>query len=155
MVATVVAFVLLAGCLSFNGGAYDVHGEKIGAGVCRQAGIVEISIEEFYALPNATISVRFHNQWKGNLGGTLISIGITGNDGIEKVYNNANWEKPRVHDWLEAGENATVIWKIPNFPPAPWKQIVYPYAYGGKNPTYLYCSLEGDNAPLAFETRRS
>jgi hypothetical protein len=156
LVATTLC-ALIAGCIS----PY-VKGEKLGPGHCRQSGVVEISIQNFQRSPNATLTIKIQSLEQKTKDsnyepiGNFAWLGIVGNDGISKNYSESYWNDNREHNWLEPNETDAIYWKIPDFPNAPWReiQVSYVYSKGSRDyPTSMHCSLEGDNAPWAFETK--
>jgi hypothetical protein len=145
--------LLLTGCLDgrFNGDRHDVVGEKIEPGRCRQPGIVEISMA-FHAPPNATLAVEYHSMRAITGFSTIVYLG--GGRVLDK--GAARWETERSNDWVAAGENGTIIHELPSVPESAWSAIDFEYYYdenGRAVPTRLHCSLEGDNAPWAFEVK--
>jgi hypothetical protein len=151
--------VLLPGCFA---GPPHVNGEKLGPGHCRQSGVVEISIQKFQRPPNATLTVKIQSLEQDTKDpnhepiGTFIWLEIVGNDGSSNGYDGGHWAVPREHSWLGPNETATRIWELPDLPSTPWSRyaVSYHYHVGSRDhPTDLRCSLVGDNAPWAFETK--
>jgi hypothetical protein len=164
LLVTTTLCTLLAGCFAESP---HVKGEKLGPGHCRQPGIAEISILKFKGPPNATITIQITNLYYDRVGG-FAWMGIVGNDGMSNNYVGG-WDDNREHNWLEPNETSTLSGKIPDlnlsrrdsslssgFPTTPWTEVsvFYHYHVGSRDhPTNLECSLVGDNAPWAFETK--
>jgi hypothetical protein len=151
---------MLSGCV-FNGGTYQIVGEKLGPGHCRQAGIVEFSIKAFRGPPNATLSLEIRNlktEILDGIGGLAILDDKKSNEVGYKYYQIYYGTSPLTfRGRLAPGENVTVVYSLPSFPESPWRKMAIDYNQKGPGapatPATQYCSLTGDNAPWAFETK--
>lgn len=152
---TIIAMscILLTGCLGVNGGARHINGEDLGLGHCRHPGIAEISLMGIQEAPNATVTVEIMNLYRTELS-FFGWLGIVGQDGKSESFSEIYADDLGEYNRLEPGETATITWKIPDFPPTPWKRFSISYAYSkDETAVNLRCSLVGDNAPWAFEAK--
>lgn len=152
--------LFLAGCFASFNDRTQIEGEKLGPGKCQHAGIVEISLVQFSEPPNGTLKIEVRNLKYEPLNG-IGSVRIISSRAENRQTYSHNyqsypwvWETPHPQNELAAREKATLVISASDFPDPPWAEFSLEYHQSVADPitkpSTINCSLEGDNAPLAF-----
>jgi hypothetical protein len=148
LMVALMSCTLIGGCLSVNGARHYVEAAKPRFEQCNQPGVVQIVLV-FQGSTPANLSVTFHS-FRPVL--TDFALRISNANGSEEKASSVHWEKPRDHDWLDEGENGTLVWGFAR-PVSRWRDAIFEYAYlenGHSIGTALHCSFADGNAPWAF-----